>query len=417
MAPVESLPRLFVAYVPGLDARRVDAQRTPFLHDLSRSFPRVALRTLPTTELLPTLITGVYPHQHGIWQVSLKPEVRAMPPPRWADHLPDWCSTTLQCVRQFTDSSYDLATVPARRLRQFELARFKYTRRERDGRVLEQIGPCPTLFGILGERSRYLFTKSFEALPSLAQELPSARYQLELLEMYALDLFQHWHMDQREEMDQAYRQADDFLRRLQGSARERGVSLMVLVDHGQEPVVGTIPLLRMLQESGVPEREYSYFLELAMARFWFHTDRARSRIREGLARLPRLRVLSWQDLAAYGIRFQDDAFGELYACADPGWIFYPHDYYQPLASLFLGLTDRHQRPRIFQPRHRGNHGYLPEHPSERGYVLLTEEGWRAQKDEMAIVDFAPSVLSLLGHAPPPAMQGSAVFQRSGQPTG
>lgn len=407
---MDALPRLFVAYVPGLDARRVDARRTPFLHDLCRWFPPVALRTLPTTELLPTLITGVYPHQHGIWQVSLKPEARTMPPPRWADRLPDWCSTTVQCVRQFTDSTYDLATVPARRLRQFELARFKYTRREKDGRVLEQIGPCPTLFGILGERSRYLFTKSFEALPSLAEELPSGRYQLELLEMYALDLFQHWHLDQKEEMDRAYRKADDFLRRLQASARERGVSLMVLVDHGQEPVVGTIPLLRMLRASGVPEREYSYFLELAMARFWFHTDRARARVREGLASLPHLRILSWPDLAVCGIRFEDDAFGELYACADPGWIFYPHDYYQPLANLFLGLTDRHQRPRVFQPRHRGNHGYLPENPSERGYALLAEDGWRAKGDEMAIVDFAPSVLTLLGHTPPPAMNGSVIWE-------
>ena len=188
---------------------------------------------------------------------------------------------------------------------------------------------------------------------------------------------------------------------------------MVLVDHGQEPVVGSIPLTRMLQESGVPEREYSFFAELAMARFWFHTDRARARLREGLARLPHLRVLSWRDLAAYGIRFEDDAFGELYACAEPGWIFFPHDYYQPLANLFLGLTDRHQHPRVFQPRHRGNHGYLPEHPSERGFVLLAEEGWRATEGEMAIVDFAPSVLTLLGHASPPHMRGSAVWtQRS-----
>jgi predicted AlkP superfamily pyrophosphatase or phosphodiesterase len=390
----------------------------PFLHELSQGFPPVALRTLPTTELLPTLITGVYPHEHGVWQVRLRPEARTMPPPRWADRLPDWCSTTLQCVRQFTDSSYDLATVPARRLRHFELARFKYTRRERDGRVLDQIGPCPTLFGILGERSRYLFTKSFEALAALGQELPSTRYQLELLEMYALDLFQHWHLDRAEEMDHAYRKADDFIRRLHANCRDRGVSLMVLVDHGQEPVVGTIPLLRMLRDSGVPEREYSLFVELAMARFWFHTERARTGIREGLARLPHLRVLSWRDLAAYGIRFQDDAFGELYACSDPGWIYFPHDYYQPLASLFLGLTDRHQRPRVRNPRHRGNHGYLPEHPSERGYVLLAEQGWRAHGSEMEIVDFAPTVLSLLGHPPPPSMRGSVVFaQHSEQPAG
>jgi predicted AlkP superfamily pyrophosphatase or phosphodiesterase len=406
---MDAQPRLFVAYVPGLDARRLDAQRTPFLHELRASFPPIALRTLPTTELLPTLITGVHPHEHGIWQVRLKPEARSMPPPRWSDRLPDVFSTTLQCLRQFTDLSYDLAAVPARRRRDFDLARFKYTRRERDGRVMETIGASESLFGILGERSRYRFTKRFGALATLGEELPTARYQLELLEMYALDLFEHWHMDQSEALDRAYRKTDDFVRQVHANARARGVSLMVLVDHGQEPVVGTIPLARMLRTPGLAEREYSCFIEAAMARFWFHTDRARTQIREGLARLSHTRVLSWRDLAAYGIHFEDDSFGEIYACADPGWLFFPHDFYQPLANLFLGLSDPHQRPRAFQPRHRGNHGYLPEHPSERGFVLLADEAWRASRSEMSIVDFAPSVLTLLGHAAPSRMRGSPAF--------
>ena len=409
MSAMEGQRRLFVAYVPGLDSRRLDARRTPFLHEITASFPPVALRTLPTTELLPTLVTGVYPHEHGIWQVRLKPEARTMVPSRWTDHLPDLLTTTLQCFRQLTDLSYDLAAVPARRRRDFDLTRFKYTRRERDGRVMERIGNAETLFGVLGERSRYCFTKSFPSLSTLGQELPTTRYELELLEMYALDLFQHWHMDRPEGLDPAYRKADDFLRRVHANARHRDVLFMVLVDHGQEPVVGTIPLVRALSASGVPDREYACFIEVAMARFWFRTDRARTRIQEALTRLPHVRTLSWRDLAAYGIRFEDDDFGELYAVADPGQIFFPHDFYQPLANLFLGLADRHQRPRLFRPRHRGNHGYLPEHPSERGFVLLAHEGWRPTRSEMSLVDFAPSVLALLGHAPSPQMLGSAVF--------
>ena len=406
---MDAQPRLFVAYIPGLDARRLDARRTPFLHELRASFPPISLRTLPSTELLPTLITGVYPHEHGIWQVRLKPEARAMPPLTWADRLPDAVSTTFQCLHQLTDLSYDLAAVPARRRRHFELTRFKYTRRERDSRVMQKVGASESLFGMLGERARYRFTKHFGSLPSLGNELPTARYQLEFLEMYALDLFQHWHMDQPEALDRAYRMTDDFIRRLHANARERGVSLMVLVDHGQEPVVGTIGLRHMLDTSGLPEREYSCFIEAALARFWFHTERARKQVRERLSRLPHTNVLSWRDLAAYGIAFEDDAFGELYASADPGWIFFPHDFYQPLANLFLGLTDGQQRPRLFQPRHRGNHGYLPEHPSERGFLLLADQGWRSLRSEMALVDFAPSVLALLGQAPSSRMRGSAVF--------
>lgn len=406
----ELATRLFVAYIPGLDARRIDERRTPYLAELRGSYPLATLRTLPTTELLPTLITGVLPHEHGIWQVRLRPEARAGLPPRLADRLPDVVSTTLQCVRQLADRSYDLAAVPSRRRRRFELHRFKYTRRERDGAVMARIGATVSLFGILAGRSRYLFTRRFESLERLGRELPTGRYALEFLEMYALDLFSHWHLDRPERLDGALRAADDFVRRLHANCRERGVTLMVLVDHGQEPVVGSIGLRRELREARVPETDFSYFMEVALARFWFHTADARARILSRLSALPHTRVFSWRDLRAYGIDFEDDACGELYLTAEPGWIFFPHDFYQPLANLFLGLTDRHQRPRIFRPRHRGNHGYLPEHPSERGFVLLAETGYRVACPEATTTDLAPTVLALLGCERPPHMRGVIVFQ-------
>lgn len=399
---------LFVAYVPGLDARRVDGERTPFLHDLRAQFPPVALRTLPSTELLPTLLTGVAPHEHGIWQVRLRPDAWTQRP-RAIDRLPEIVGTTLQCLRQLTDHGYDLAAVPPRRRRQFELLRFKYTRRERDGRVMETIGASPSLFGLLGERGRYRFTRSFAALEPLGRALPTGRFDLEFLEMYALDLFQHWHMDRPAALDDAYRRTDAFLRAVHDGARTRGVRLMILVDHGQEPVVGAIPLRRAVGAAAVPADEYTMFIEAAMARFWFRTDRARERITDALARLPHARRLDWRELAAYGIAFPDPSHGDLYVSADPGWVFFPHDFYQPLANLFLGLADRHQRPRLLRPRHRGNHGYLPEHPSERGWIVLADQAWHPSREEMTLLDFAPTVLALLGRAPLPAMRGAPVF--------
>lgn len=401
---------LFVAYIPGLDARRIDATTTPALHAMRAEFPTVRLRTLPSVELLPTLVTGVAPHAHGIWQVRLKPEARAMPPPALADRVPAVVGTTLQCVRQFFDSGYDLAAVPPRRRRQFELLRFKYTRREHDGRVMTTIGASPSLFGMLGDRSRYLFTKRFESLDALGRELPTGRFDFELLEMYALDLFQHWHMDEPRELADAYRRADDFLRTLRDQAAARAVRFVVLVDHGQEPVRGTIPLQQTIAAAGVPNREYSMFVEAAMARFWFHTERARARLGEALASLAHVTRLGWRDLAAYGVTFDDDACGELYLSADPGWIFFPHDFYQPIANLFLGLTDRHQRPRAFDARHRGNHGYLPQHPSEQGFVTIADPRVRALRDEMVLIDFAPTVLTLLGRAVPPELRGRPAFE-------
>jgi hypothetical protein len=400
---------LFVAYVPGLDARRIRAATTPCLHALRSSFPTVTLRTLPSVELLPTLVTGVPPQEHGIWQVRLRPEARAMPAPSLADRLPDVIGTTLQCVRQFVDSGYDLGAVPPRRRRMFELQRFKYTRREHDRRAMDTIGASRSLFGLLGDRARYVFTKSFAALARLGHELPSGRREFELLEMYALDLFQHWHLDRPAELEQAYRRTDEFIRALRTRAAERGVRFMVLVDHGQEGVVGTVPLRRVLAASGVPEREYSMFVEAAMARFWFHTERARTTLSRRFAALAHVTPIGWRDLTRYGIAFDDDACGELYLSADPGWIFFPHDFYQPVANLFLGLFGGHQRPRLFDPHHRGNHGYLPQHPSERGFVTLAEPGAAALRDEMSLIDFAPTVLALLGRDPPPVMRGVPAF--------
>jgi len=401
--------RLFVCYIPGLDARRVTAGHTPFLHELRGSSPTVSIATLPNTELLPTLITGVWPHEHGIWQVSLTPEARAARPPQPVDRLPDLFTTTLQCLRQLVDSSYDLAAVPSRRRRRFDLHRFKYTRRERDGGVMARIGGRSTLFGMLPGESRYLFTKRFESLDRLGRELPSGRFALEFLEMYALDLLQHWHMDRPSALDRAYRATDEFVRRLHARCAERGVTLMVLVDHGQEPVVGSVPLQQELRRAGVSELDYSCFVEVALARFWFHTEDARARITERLRGLSHCRLLGWRDLRAFHIAFEDDACGELYLASEPGWIFFPHDFYQPLASLFLGLTDWHQRPRLLQPRHRGNHGYLPEHPSEQGYAILAHPGYHAARPEIELIDFAPSVLRLLGRTPPPDLRGTAAF--------
>src|SRR6185503_7443359 len=171
----------------------------------------------------------------------------------------------------------------------------------------------------------------FESLADLGCELPTGRFDLELLEMYALDLFQHWHMDEPDELARAYRRTDDFVRVLRTHAAERAVRFMVLVDHGQEPVVGTIPLLQTLAASGVDPREVSLFVEAGMARFWFHTESARQRLGERFAALPHVTSIPWRDLSAYGIVFDDDACGELYLSADPGWIFFPHDFYQPIA--------------------------------------------------------------------------------------
>ena len=112
---------------------------------------------------------------------------------------------------------------------------------------------------------------------------------------------------------------------------------------------------------------------------------------------------------AYDVRFEDDAFGELYVFADPGYVFFPHDFYQPLGNLVLGVMDRQQRARARRPVHRGNHGYLPVHPSERGWMLMDDATVQPRMTEASIVDVAPTLLELVGVTPPDYMQGRCLY--------
>ena len=64
--------KLFVCYIPGLDQRRIDPEYTPFLAEVMRRLPWTRLSTLPSNELLSSMVTGQRPDQHGIWQTTLK---------------------------------------------------------------------------------------------------------------------------------------------------------------------------------------------------------------------------------------------------------------------------------------------------------------------------------------------------------
>jgi hypothetical protein len=124
-----------------------------------------------------------------------------------------------------------------------------------------------------------------------------------------------------------------------------------------------------------------------------------------LRSLEHTRLLHFSDMRQFDVCFDNSAFGEYYLMADAGYIFFPHDFYQPLANLFLGLFGHGQRSRISNPVHKGNHGYLPHYPSEKGFLVFADEAIKPWQTEMSLIDFAPTMLSYLGEDVPPHMSG------------
>jgi hypothetical protein len=407
--------KLFVCYIPGLDRRRVDAQRTPYVHSLLNDYPSCTLQTIPSTELTPTLLTGVGPHKNLIWQVSLKDDVPLSPMDKMIDLLPEVVTTTAQCFGHLLNSKRDLAAVPRHRRRQFNLHRMKYTRRETDPNCLDQIGGYSSILKELGhDDAGYVFCKHFSDMEHGLSVFPREGKRLDFVEFYGFDLYSHWHLDQPDKIDEKLRFVDSFIQRLHKRCSDAGVTMMLLVDHGQEQIKSSVNIIKRLKRSGVPRDEYVYFVEVSAVRFWFKTERARTEITRLLEGDQDVTVKTRQEMHEYGICFDDPSFGELYCFANHGHTFFPHDFYNPIANLFLGLTDRLLRPRLLNARHRGNHGHLPTHPAEEGYLVLGGEGFEATTSQADIVDFAPTVLNLLGCEPAEHMTGQTVFVRTGQ---
>ena len=405
--------RLFICYLPALDRRRVTAGLTPFVHRLLTDYPSVGLRTQPTTELFPTLVTGTNPEAHHIWQVSLKGRISETWGDRLLDRLPDLLTTTYQCVRHLFDPKYDLPAIPRRRRRHFNLHRIKYTRRNKATDMVNLIGGIPSLFGLLGDEARYRLATGFKQIPQLLNELPNSRYLLDLLEFYAFDSLCHWNLDRPRVIEHHLRLMDEFLCDMHQRCRKKGVTMVLLVDHGQERVTDSIDLRSLLKAIGVPAEEYLYYIEVAVARFWFKTDRARQEITGLLENTPHVAVRSNAELREYDVILDGDRFGHLYAFSEHGYIFFPHDFYHPLANLFLGLTVPTMRPRLFNPRHRSTHGHLPDHPAEQGYMVLVAHNYEPHADWIQLIDFAPTLLALLGRDQPEYMKGKPMFRRKG----
>jgi hypothetical protein len=405
---------LLVCYISGMDVRRLTPKITPYIAHLMGSCPHSYFTNLPSNELFPTLVTGVNPAVHGVWGVQYARNDTNSTVGRIVDALPDALTTSFQCFRHYIDNSFDLAAIPPRRRRHFKLTRTKYRRRNKQPEALFNIGGIPTVMGLVGkDRAHYSFSSSSNPVKRVLPGLCANGSLIEILELYSLDRHQQWNLDQPRETEKFYSVIDNFIQKLHKKCRQKNIALMLVSDHGHEPIKGSIDICSKLQKMGLTENDISYFIEVSSARFWPHTDRARNKITEWLSSINTGKLLRYDEMSAYNVPLNDDRYGELFFYLDPGYIFFPHDFHHPLARLFLGFTDSMQRSRLRDPRHKGNHGHLHYFDAERSLMLLADADFEAEASQSEIFDVAPSMLSIIGIDPPASMSGRSIFRRRG----
>lgn len=412
MSAGKLLERLVVCYVPGLDLRRVNAESCPHLSRLLVACPWAAIRTLPTVEHIPTMLTGTYPHEHGLWGPRLIVSgARRSLRQRLIDRLPDALTTTVQGIGHLVNGPVDLATMPPRRRRRLDWIRFKYLKLSEIQRLSEPINGLASILTVVGAgRARYLYHEDFRRLTELLDRIANGDYLLDIVEEHCLDRLQHWRLDRGAAIAAYYAGVDDFIERLCDKCRRGELSLVILSDHGMEPVTTTVDLFAELHALAIAPEHYDVYIENTKATFWFHDADARRQIIELLSCSPSGVLLAREELQTYRLNFATRAYGDAYFYAYPGRTFFPNDFYQPLASATLALLDWQQRPRLRNPRHRGDHGYLPENPCERGFILLADERYEASAKTISLIDVAPTLLALLGQEPAPTMRGRSVLR-------
>ena len=405
--------QLVVCYISGLDLRRINSSSTKFLGEqLERSAWRDYVN-LPSNELFPTLVTGVDPTVHGVWGVQLTDDLPGALRPRLVDRSPDIVATFVQCVLHLLTNNYDLAAIPPRRRRRFKITRTKYKRRSKQSEALFRIGSISTVLDTVGaDQANYIFNSDEDPANSVLKSLCREDKLLEVLELYSLDRYQQWNLDDEKRVNDAYAKVDSFLERLMAKCRRSGKALLIVSDHGHETISESIDLSDYLAPLNLSEDDYSLFTEVSSARFWFHNEQSRIAIHEALSQIKSAELVTYREMERYGVPLSDPSYGELFCFLRPGAIFFPHDFYQPLANLYFGLTDRTQRSRLRDPRHRGNHGHLPHHEAERSFAMITGPEFRACDDDPAsILDIAPTILSLLDLPIPTLMTGRNLFER------
>jgi hypothetical protein len=144
----------------------------------------------------------------------------------------------------------------------------------------------------------------------------------------------------------------------------------------------------VFRQAGDDLHRYVNLVEANFARFWFRSDRERSRVEEVLSTIPGGATLTEELLQKYHLSMPDNRFGDLVFYLDVPRMFSP-----TIWGFGNSLTSMH--------------GYLPEYADSDG-VLVTNRAMR-DGDQARLVDIMPSIISRFDLSLPDYLDGRSLW--------
>lgn len=174
-------------------------------------------------------------------------------------------------------------------------------------------------------------------------------------------------------------------------------SLLIFGDHGMVKVEQLVNVQKVLRNStfSVP-KDYIYFLDSTLARFWFFNKAAEQGITEAMNSLEGGRFVSEEEKKIYKIRYSHNRFGEAIWWADEG-------------SLILPNFWQGSRPV------KGMHGYRKEAlDNHAGFALIDSniKGNTFLKEPAEMVDVFATIIDMLELKRPDSTYGVSLYRRN-----
>ena len=302
----------------------------------------------------PTIITGCAPREHGHFSFFYyHPETSPFRPLRPLGWLPRALTrrgrvrrVLSRMVKRYYGYTgyFQLYNMPFHRLHHFDYSE------KRDIYEPGGInGGQPTIFQELRARhipfARSDWRKGEEHnLAHMADRFREGRVRFAYLYLAAMDALLHARGTDAPEVGEKMRGYDRQLRELLAVAqtRYRDIHIHVFSDHGMTDTVAECDVMSRIEGLGLRfGRDYAAVFDSTMARFWFLSPGARSRVQAALEEIPEGRILDEATLRAWGVDFPGHTYGELFFLMNPGVLLNPS---------YMGET-----------RLAGMHGFEPDH--------------------------------------------------------
>jgi len=254
----------------------------------------------------------------------------------------------------------------------------------------DYLGNKPTVFKLLKQCGKSYFIHSlpdfnvdaFSLLKRIENEFIE-KFDFAFFMIGNLDRIGHKYGPDSIEIKNELKKVDEILAKIFDllSKRFGEFDMIILGDHGMCEINNLFDIQKVLNNTNLKlGKEYLYFIDSTMARFWFFNQNAKNIVLDAIGLNYYGHFLTKEEIDKYHLNYINNRMGELFFIAEPGVLLFPN-FYQKHKPV------------------KGMHGYLPDTKDQQSSFIIHSKKIDTNKKFNEPVDMRrifPTILKLLG---------------------